>query len=126
MPKCDPIEAAKLPTWIYRYVDTDVMSQKSRYTTKHITHNHVALIFRGRKLLAVGQNRPFRRGFEKSIHAEYDAIRSLGDITQLRGATLVVIRISSTGLMGSKPCAACQCLLNKCMREYGLRAVHHT
>ena len=126
MPKRTPILANELPTWVERYVDTDVLGQRSRYTTKHFTHNHVALIFRGRKLLAVGQNRPFRQGASRTVHAERDAILNLGDISKLRGAVLVVIRIGSTTLMGSKPCPACTCLLEKCKREYGLRAYYHT
>jgi hypothetical protein len=111
---------------MHKHLDTDIFSQKSRYTTKHYTHAHVALVIRGRKILAIGQNRVCRKGNKHTIHAEADAIRALGDISKLRGATLFVIRISATGLLNSKPCPSCQCLLDKCMREYGLRGYYHS
>jgi hypothetical protein len=122
------IEVLPLPTWISRYIDSNIKSQHSRYTRRHITHAHVALIFRGRKLLAIGQNRPVCHGtHQNTIHAEVAAIRSLGDISQLRGATLVVVRLSPAGeIRGSKPCSSCQCVLDKCMREYGLRSYLHS
>jgi hypothetical protein len=116
-----------LPTWIHRVIDTDIKAQQNRYTMRHNTHTHVALIFHGRKLLAIGQNSAVCHGAYRTIHAEVAAIRSLGDVSQLRGATLVVIRITEAGeLRGSKPCAACQRVLNKCMRTYGLRSYIHS
>jgi hypothetical protein len=122
------IEILPLPKWVSRVIDTNIRSQHRRYTQRHITHSHVALIFRGRKLLAVGQNRPVCHGtYQNTIHAEVAAIRSLGDISQLRGATLVVVRLSPAGeIRGSKPCSSCQCVLDKCVREYGLRSYFHS
>ena len=38
----------------------DFLSNINRYTTKHHTHNHVAMIFQGRKLIAIGQNKPLQ------------------------------------------------------------------
>jgi hypothetical protein len=115
-----------LPTWLNRHLDTDILSQRGRYTTKHRTHNHVALLFMGRRLIAIGQNRVCNKGPRNTIHAEADVIRSLGDYSKLRGATLVVIRIAPSGILNSKPCSACQCLLEKCQREYGLRSWIHS
>lgn len=124
-----------LPTWLNRHIDTDILSQKSRYTTKHYQHNHVAMIFHGRKIIAIGQNRVADNGYTRrngvirrksTIHAEVDVIRSLGDTSKLRGATLVVIRLASSGILNSKPCPACQCVLEKCVREYGLRSWMHS
>jgi hypothetical protein len=122
------IDVLPLPTWISRVIDTDIKTQQSRYTRRHITHAHVALIFRGRKLLAIGQNRPIYHGsHQNTVHAEVAAIRALGDTNQLRGATLVVVRLSPKGeIRGSKPCPACQCVLEKCMRTYGLRSYVHS
>ena len=111
------------PTWVNRHIDTTILGQKMRYTTKHRTHNHVAMIFQGRKIVAIGQNRAHGTG---TIHAEVDVIRSLGDTTKLRGATLVVIRIASSGILNSKPCPACTCVLQKCVRAYGLRSWIHS
>jgi len=115
-----------LPTWLNRHLDTDILRQRGRYTTKHRTHNHVALLFMGRRLIAIGQNRVCNNGPRNTIHAEADVIRSVGDYSKLRGATLVVIRIAPSGILNSKPCAACQCLLEKCQREYGLRSWMHS
>jgi hypothetical protein len=112
--------------WIMRSLDADILSQMGRYTTKHRTHNHVAVIFQGRKRIAIGQNRACQRGERKTVHAEADAIRSLGDISKLRGATLVVIRIAPTGLLNSAPCKKCCCLLQKCMRVYGMKGYVHS
>ena len=115
-----------LPTWLNRHIDTDILSQKNRYTTKHRQHHHVAMIFNGRKLLAIGQNRVADRGRRHTVHAEIDAIHSLGDLSKLRGATLVVIRLAASGIRNSKPCSACECVLQKCVREYGLRSWIHS
>ena len=114
------------PTWLNRHLETDILSHTGRYTTKHWTHSHVALIFQGRKMIAIGQNRVVDRGRRHTIHAEVDAIRSLGDISKLRGATLVVIRLAKSGILNSKPCHACECVLQKCVREYGMRSWNHS
>jgi hypothetical protein len=110
-----------LPTWIIRTVDTVVTPHRSRYTTKHsCVYAHVALIFQGKKIIAIGQNRVGRRGPFNMVHAERDAIRRVPPAA-LRGAVLVVIRLGPRGLLNSKPCAACEQLLQKCQRTYGLR-----
>jgi hypothetical protein len=100
---------------------------------RHKTHVHVAMVFgRGKTLLAMAMNKVGSRssgaGFSACmIHAERAALKRVGDISKLRGATLVVIRISSTGeLRNSKPCSECECHLNKCIREYGLRRVFYS
>lgn len=114
-----------LPTWVQKHVDCDVLSQRGRYTSKHMTSNHVAILFKGRKVIAIGQN---RLGGRNTIHAERAVIEAVGDTAKLRGATLVVIRIGAGehGLMNSAPCPACQCLIQKCMRAYGLRGCIHS
>lgn len=112
--------------WLNRHLDTSILTQRSRYTTKHRTHHHVALLFRGRRIIAIGQNRIHTKGPHTTIHAEADVIRSLGDHSKLRGATMVVIRIAASGILYSKPCAICECLLQKCRREYGLRDWIHS
>jgi hypothetical protein len=127
--------ASTLPTWLNRHIDSDILRQKSRYTTKHYQSNHVAMIFHGRKILAIGQNRVADKGYthregvlrrKNTIHAEVDVIRSLGDISKLRGATLVVIRLAASGIINSLPCPSCHCFLEKCVREYGLRGWIHS
>ena len=115
-------------------MDNHILNQVQRYTSrltrKHRTHYHVAMIFRGHKILAIGQNRVevTGRGKAKSnmIHAEADAIRTLGDVQKLRGAKLVVIRIAPSGIIYSAPCPGCQPLIEKCKREYGLIGCAHS
>ena len=127
--------APSLPTWLNRHIDSDILTQKSRYTTKHYQNNHVAMIFQGRKILAIGQNRVADYGYthregvlrrKNTIHAEVDAIHALGDLSKLRGATLVVIRLAASGILQSAPCPSCRCFLEKCVREYGLRGWIHS
>jgi hypothetical protein len=81
-------------------------------------------------VLAVGQNRVEVTGRGKSrsnmIHAEADVIRTLGDVQKLRGTRLVVIRIAPSGIINSKPCVACQCLIQKCIKKYGLIGCEHS
>jgi deoxycytidylate deaminase len=118
-----------LPTYIQRYIEANILSQLSRYTTKHCTNNHVAMIFHGRKVLAIGQNRIQSRGrgkHSKTIHAEADAIRSLGDHQKLRGSRLVVIRIAPSGIINSAPCIACRSLIDKCVKTYGMIGCEHS
>lgn len=118
-----------LPTWVSKTLDTHIYPHESRYTKKaKLNYVHVAILFRGRKILAIGQNRlSTTRGPDRvTIHAEADAIRQLGDVSKLRGATLVVIRLSSAGPRCSAPCPACARLIQKCQRVYGLRSVIHS
>ncbi len=116
-----------LPRWIQRYVEIAILPNLDRYSAKHqCNHTHVAFICRRRKIIAIGQNRVKSRGPFSMIHAEADAIQSLGDAQKLRGATLVVIRVSPHGLKYSRPCEACQRLLDKCQREHGLAGCIHS
>jgi hypothetical protein len=119
-----------LATYIQKFIESNILSQLSRYTTKHTTHNHVAMIFHGRKVLAIGQNRVMSRGrgssFRMTIHAEADAIRMLGDYQKLRGSKLVVIRIAPSGIINSRPCPSCSALIQKCMKEYGMIGYEHS
>jgi hypothetical protein len=121
-----------LPSWFLSLFASTIRCQMNRYTKKHTTQNHVALICKGRKLLAIGQNRVASRLSgcgcqDRMIHAEVDAIKTLGDTSKLRGATLFVVRIMMGGHLGpSAPCKTCQPLLAKCQRDYGLRAIQHS
>lgn len=59
------------------------------------------------------------------IHAEIDAIRSVGT-ANLRGMTLVVVRLGPRSLLNSKPCATCASFIKKCQQMFGLRACLHS
>lgn len=121
---CPPAEP--LPRWIQRYVEELILPNQHRYAAKHqCNHTHVAFICRRRKIIAMGQNRLKRRGPFSMIHAEADAIQAI-DPQLLRGATLVVVRVSPYGLKYSRPCPACQRLLDKCQREHGLAGCIHS
>jgi hypothetical protein len=120
-----------LPTWVQKEIDHSIFNQISRYTTKHNNEHHVALLFKHRHLISIGQNRLSQkmiRGGRRinTTHAEIDLLSSIRDIRSIRGALLVVIRISTTGIIHSAPCASCMCLINKYIKEYGLRRCIHS
>lgn len=95
----------------------------------HRTHFHQAIIMKRNKVLAVGHNSVGSRskgsGYShQTIHAERAVVKNLGDLSLLRGATLIVYRYNAHDqLRDSKPCSECQVFLEKCIKEYGLRKV---
>jgi hypothetical protein len=114
-------------------------------TTKLRTVNnlvHVAvLVYRG-KIIAEAANRVGYRSISnktysntyirepKNIHAEENVVRVLGDKSKLKGADMYVMRFGKgekqDQFINSKPCAKCECFLNKCIGKYGLRNVYYT
>lgn len=119
-----------LNTWtkIIKEHSPDVEACREHRTLNFL---HTAVIVKRGKVLATAENRPGSRkqgaGFsDRTIHAEKAVVKALGDVSQLRGASLCVWRLSTTGVMPSKPCQDCQLFLEKCMREYGLRKVFYT
>ena len=108
------------------------LSPTSLYS-RHKTHVHVAFVFNSRKqMLGWATNRVGSRSLGSgysghTIHAERAVLKRVGDVTKLRGASLVVVRLGIQGdVKTSEPCNECRCHLNKCMREYGLRYVYHS
>ena len=99
------------------------------YKPYHNTHLHYAELYKRNKLLATSRNRIGTRSrgsgwSDYTLHAERAVVKRLGDVSQLHGCTIVVVRVNKTGdLMNSKPCPACEKFLTKCMREYGLLKV---
>jgi len=95
----------------------------------HNTEFHIARITRRRKVIAEARNKIGTRSRgsgwdDQSLHAERAVVKRLGDISQLNGCTLEVIRLNKSGkVRNSKPCENCNMFLQKCMREYGLRKV---
>ena len=104
----------------------------SKELDAHRRQLHQATIIKRNKVLASAINTPGSRkmgaGYsDYTIHAERAVVKQLGDISQLRGATLIVVRYNRKGeVLNSKPCSDCQLFLDKCMREYGLRKVIHS
>ena len=99
---------------------------------KHRTSLHQAFILKGNKVLAVSFNAVGSRsrgsGYsDQTIHAERAVVKKLGNISKLRGATLVVLRYNNQGdVCSSKPCCECQVFLKKCVEKYGLLKVIHS
>lgn len=106
----------------------------SNLNRRHTTNVHIAMVFVQGKTtpIASAMNKVGTRsngaGFsDYTIHAERAVLKKVGDITKLRGATLVVLRISGTGeLRNSQPCSECKCHLDKCIKSYGLRRVYYS
>ena len=113
-------------------------NEYKEYALKHYKRHslgsvHVAFIIKHKKILAVAANKVGSRsngsGYSaKSLHAEKAVVKALGDMSQLRGATLIVIRVmkGTREIGNSEPCHSCKCHLEKCMKEYGLRQVYYS
>ena len=104
-----------------------------RASTTMNTSLHIAFLYgRGGAMLAMSTNsigsRSKGAGYSKyTIHAERAVLKMVGDNTLLRGATLVVVRVSKKGeLMSSLPCHECTCHLTKAITKYGLRRVFYS
>ena len=93
---------------------------------------HICTIVKGNRILSTAVNQGGTRssgcGFSQyTIHAEMNALKRLGNVEKLRGATMYVWRFNAKGQpSNSKPCCQCQTVLEKCMREYGLKQVFYT
>ncbi len=103
--------------------------QKTRFSSKL----HVGILVKGQKIIAVATNKPGTRtrgsGYGKDmVHAEVNVVKTIGDISKLRGASLIVLRykggINYWGY--SKPCSKCTVFLEKCLRTYGLQCVYYS
>ena len=123
--------ATKMP---YRTSDMEALAASyAHLTSKMNTSLHVAAIYgRGGVLLGLATNRVGSRssgaGFsDQTIHAERAVMKAVGDVSLLRGATLVVIRVTKAGKPAySAPCSECSAAIEAAMRKYGLRRVVHS
>lgn len=100
---------------------------------KHTTHAHIAVIVKRGKIISIASNSIGSRSrgcgyHERTIHAERAALKKVGDLRQLDGADLIVLRRTkgSKEIGNSEPCHSCKCHLEKCMREYGLKSVYYS
>lgn len=117
-------------TTLERVIQEHSPSQCQDHRT-HSTSYHKAVLVKRGKVIASATNRVGSRskgsGYsDYTIHAEKAVVKKLGDISQLKGATLCVWRLSAAGVMPSAPCSECRLFLKKCMDKYGLRAVQYT
>lgn len=113
--------------------DPNTMRMRQSCTTSF----HVAMLVKRGKILTIASNRIGSRsqgcGFSKyTIHAERNVVKSFGDVSQLRGCDMFVMRIHANSITKEKhfgnsaPCKECQIFLEKCQRQYGLRHVYFT
>ena len=99
------------------------------YKPVHNTHLHYASVYKRNKCLATSRNSIGSRSrgcgwSDQSLHAERAVVKRLGDLTQLHGCVLIVVRVSKKGeYLNSKPCEGCTKFLEKCMKKYGLLKV---
>lgn len=108
------------------------MNAKSRmacYKEVHNTQFHYAELYKRNKLVASSRNKIGSRSrgcgwSDQSLHAERAVVKRFGDVSQLHGCILVVIRLNKHGeVLNSKPCGDCVKFLTKCMQKYGLAKV---
>lgn len=132
-PYLDESVGISRPSLLDRFLCSD------RITATHNTKLHIAIIVKRGKILATATNKlasrssgAATRGSQNYIHAERNVLRVLGDTSKLRGADMYVMRIGKVCKLSdavfkySQPCPECTVLLQKCMREYGLRRVFFT
>lgn len=100
---------------------------------------HGALLIKGNKIISRGYNRTLgEKCGLASYHAEKMALMNC-EKREIRGATLLVIRLKHNVdysqvdfqncdirdiFMYSKPCCKCESLIQKCIREYGLKRIY--
>lgn len=105
---------------------------KMEYKPFMNTHLHYATISRRGKVIATSRNRIGSRSrgcgwSDQTIHAERAVVKSFGDLSQLHGCILEVVRVNKQGdLLNSKPCDDCMKFLEKCMKQYGLLKVFYS
>lgn len=132
-PYIDESVGISRPSLLDRFLCSD------RIHAAHNTKLHIAIIVKRGKILATATNKlasrssgAATRGSQNYIHAERNVLRVLGDTSKLRGADMYVMRIGKVCKLSdvvfkySQPCPECTVLLQKCMREYGLRNVYFT
>ena len=100
---------------------------------KHNSNVHIAILIKRGKVIAVAPNKIGSRtkgsGYSMAtIHAEKSVVKSLGDVSQLKGASMVVVRLSreNSEWVGSKPCHSCMKFIDKCINVYGLKRVYYS
>ena len=108
-----------------------------RMRQSQMTSFHIAMLVKRGKILTIASNRIGSRsqgcGFSNyTIHAERNVVKSFGDLSQLKGCDMFVMRIHVNSATKEKhfgnsaPCRDCQIFLEKCQRRYGLRHVYFT
>jgi hypothetical protein len=118
----------------FKLADFDhLATQYAHWIMRTRTSLHIALVYgRGGEVLAESSNRLGSRsrgaGYSHmTIHAERAVLKKVGDVSLLKGASLVVIRINKRGqLCNSCPCHECEMHLTAAMKKYGLKRVYYS
>ena len=120
--------------WILDHILSNPRTIGLKYA--HFASIHVALLLKRGKIIAEATNgfgsRSRGSGYcHSSIHAERNVVKEIGNIHELKGAEMYVVRISRNRdfecpFVGSKPCSQCRPFLEKCIKEYGLKNVYYT
>jgi tRNA(Arg) A34 adenosine deaminase TadA len=106
----------------------------------HTTKYHCAVIEKSGKVLAFGENKVASpssggscSGGKNHMHAEIHAAKKLGNLYNLKGANMYILRIGKMAknsnefvLKYSQPCPSCTKFLNKCIKKYGLQNIYFT
>lgn len=101
---------------------------------RHYASVHIAVLVKRGQIIAEATNNYGSRsrgsGYARSsIHAERNVVKVLGNIYDLKGADMYIMRFSREAEMRfvkSAPCPACTIFLDKCIKEYGLKNVYFT
>lgn len=116
---------------LYEHAQTIIQGKDQK--KNRLNSLHLAVIVNRGRIIASATNtlgsRSRGSGYsDLTLHAERAVVKKLGDITKLKGSTMYVWRIGFAEFypMSSEPCSECQVFLNKCMKQYGLRAVYYT
>jgi hypothetical protein len=135
LPYTDNSVTASRPSLLDKFINDP---RTCRLPKNHLTKLHIAIIVKRGKILAEATNKvasrsngAATRGSQNFIHAERNVLRVLGDYSKLRGADMYVMRIAGgtdrdLEFRYSQPCPECTVMLEKCMREYGLKNVYFT
>ena len=122
--------------WLLDQILSNPRTVNLRYA--HFASIHVAVLMKRGRIIAEATNGFGSRSrgsgsCASSIHAERNVVKEIGNIHELKGAEMYVVRISRNKdieiedpFVGSKPCAQCRVFLEKCMKEYGLKNVYYT
>ena len=122
--------------WLLDQILSNPRTINLRYA--HFASIHVAVLMKRGRIIAEATNgfgsRSRGSGYcASSIHAERNVVKEIGNIHELKGAEMYVVRISRNKdievedpFVGSKPCAQCRVFLEKCMKDYGLKNVYYT
>ena len=129
-----PIRASE--QWLLNYILDNPRTLNLRYA--HFASIHVALLVKRGKVIAEATkgfgSRSRGSGYcSSSIHAERNVVKEIGNIHELRGAEMYIVRISRKidptceyPFVGSVPCCQCKPFLEKCITKYGLKNVYYT